>query len=505
MESQLKQLAFASCLVSAFVPLAAQAGTQVYPGCVAPALAAGHHTFYIDPVRGSAQGDGSSSKPWRTLAEVLDPANKLLSTKGHKTAGDALIAVNPTGPIKAGDVLMLMSGNHGAVKVFNYYNTDFVTVMAAPGQAPVVSAMSVNGSAKWIFQGIKFQGADPAKPTSFATRGATNLVWVGSSYLGDSSNIILTNNSFSTTDDTSGWSALDWLFKPYNTALYSYADCMSIAQNRFYNVLNGIGTQGDHTLILQNSIDKFSNDAIDFQTGNITIRGNTITGSVSPTASPWHPDAMQGLTKIVKGVAQVQGNVLIEGNIIIKENNTGSFATQAMQGIDNFGSGHWTDITVQNNVVATNASHGITFGDVEHLHIVNNTVIATNPNVVPTWIMAGANLRAGTPQDIVVRNNLTPQIVMNTTNANADHNYIGYTFTLNNKMYKSTDTSTKMIIQPSLVSQFVQPNTAAPGFDARLRATSPIIGTGASALAPTYDLLGAKRSVPQTPGAYNGG
>ncbi|NJO91661.1 MAG: hypothetical protein HC831_23880 [Chloroflexia bacterium] len=29
-------------------------------------------TFYIDPVNGSADGDGSDQKPWRTLQEVIE-------------------------------------------------------------------------------------------------------------------------------------------------------------------------------------------------------------------------------------------------------------------------------------------------------------------------------------------------------------------------------------------------------------------------------------------------
>ena len=504
MESQLKHVAFASCILSVFLPWGAQAGTQVYPGCAVPTLGAGHHTFFIDPVKGSPKGDGSAARPWRTLAEVLDPASKLLSTQGHKVAGDKLIAINPTGPIKAGDVLMLMSGNHGSVKVLNAYNTDFVSVMAAPGQVPVVSALSVVGSAKWMFQGIKFQGADPAKPSNISNRGLTNMVWIGNNYLGPSSNIVFSNNTFSTTDDTSGWSAMDWLLKPYNQALYNYADCFSVVNNKFYNIMNGIGTQGGHTLLAYNTIDKFSNDAIDYQTGDITIRGNTITGSRSPTSSPLHPDAMQGLSRVVNGVPQVQGNVLIEDNIVVKDNESVGFPTQAMQGIDNFGSAHWTDITVQNNVVATNAWHGITFGNVDRLHIVNNTVLATNPAAVPTWINVGTSPTSGPMRDVVIRNNLSAQIIVDLPTAKVDHNYVANSFSLQKVMYRKSLTDKDMIVLPSLVSNFVQPNVTAPGFDARLRSTSPINGTGSSALAPSGDLAGTKRSGAVTPGAYVG-
>ena len=43
-------------------------------GCAEPITpSVGHHSFYVDPERGDKTNDGSAEKPWRTLAEVLDP------------------------------------------------------------------------------------------------------------------------------------------------------------------------------------------------------------------------------------------------------------------------------------------------------------------------------------------------------------------------------------------------------------------------------------------------
>lgn len=99
-------------VLTVFLPVSAMAA-NVYPGCSVPSLKTGHHTFYVDPVNGSMSGDGSSAKPWKTLTEVLNPANKLISTQGHAgtayTNGTdtALHAVNPNGPVKAGDLILL--------------------------------------------------------------------------------------------------------------------------------------------------------------------------------------------------------------------------------------------------------------------------------------------------------------------------------------------------------------------------------------------------------------
>ncbi len=37
--------------------------------------------FFVDPVRGSAAGDGSIESPWRTLEEVF--ANQLIETRRY--------------------------------------------------------------------------------------------------------------------------------------------------------------------------------------------------------------------------------------------------------------------------------------------------------------------------------------------------------------------------------------------------------------------------------------
>src|SRR4029077_8656448 len=86
----------------------------VYPGCEQPPTTANAY-WYFDPVNGDdAKGDGSTAKPWKTLAglflKVSGNANTpLLST----------IVANRTGvaPVNPGDAIVLRTGNYGDVTI----------------------------------------------------------------------------------------------------------------------------------------------------------------------------------------------------------------------------------------------------------------------------------------------------------------------------------------------------------------------------------------------------
>ena len=170
----------------------------VAQGCDLPKGPGGGHKFYIDPVHGSMSNDGSEQHPWRTLAEVLAPSSHLISSfayVNYAKGGRDLQPVNPQGPVKAGDTLVLMTGDHGAVDLRQYENKDFIYVVAGKDQTPIIPKMLVMASSHWYFKGLKFQGVRPEKNLYGA------MVQLGySDYFGPTDNIVFANNSFSTQD-----------------------------------------------------------------------------------------------------------------------------------------------------------------------------------------------------------------------------------------------------------------------------------------------------------------
>ena len=81
---------------------------------------------------------------------------------GERRSGlGSLGPINPKGPIRSGDRIVLMSGDHGSVDFRQYVNDEFISVVAGKDQTPIVRSMQITASARWLFRGIKFQGTKP--------------------------------------------------------------------------------------------------------------------------------------------------------------------------------------------------------------------------------------------------------------------------------------------------------------------------------------------------------
>lgn len=282
------------------VPSAVAAALTVPVGCDAPAALAGRK-FYVDPVRGSAANDGSSDHPWRTLSEVLDTNRHLVATRSYTRISNSLgpvASINPVGPIKPGDTIVLMSGDHGVVEASGYVNDRFITVESGKGQIPIVRSLRLISSSHWIFQGIKFQGE---RKDGGYDRALVSVE--GHSWRGPSDNFIFVGGSFSATDDTSAWSGQDWVDKPHGVALFGGAQCLTVTNNHFVNIINAVIVSGDRSLVERNLIENFGNDGIDVVASDVVIRGNRIQNSRHTREQLAHADGIQGWTAPEKPIA----------------------------------------------------------------------------------------------------------------------------------------------------------------------------------------------------------
>lgn len=494
--------------ISVSFSLPAQA-VGVYAGCAIPTLKTGHHTFYVDPVNGSTSGDGSATKPWKTLAGVLDPAKKLIATQQHsssfnKGTDTALHAVNATAPVKAGDLILLKSGDHGSIQITNMFNADFITIEAAPGATPVIDRLSVVSSAKWMFQGLTFQGmAATATGAKTVTPSNQSLVTTGrGDWIGATSDVVFANDTFQTAASTQGWSAADWINKPYSYGLFMSAPCTSAVSSHFTNVLNGIVASVDKALIQGNTIDHFSNDGMDLVAGNLLVKNNTIKDGVNTTTDPFHADGIQGWSNTVNGTPVTNMNVVIDGNILTK---TGDTNTTYLQGISIF-DGKWDGLVIQNNVVNVNHWNSVAVYGAKNSKILNNTVVASDPTGHPSWIQVHAAKDGTASSNVLVRNNIATQFDI-ASGAAFDHNIAASSITTypngTKAITRSGNVGTANSVNPAVLTSFATLNTSAGTFDMRLRSTSPAVGFGTLTGAPPLDILGKTRTSPVDVGAYN--
>ena len=543
---------------------------QVYPGCAQPGPTG--KIWYVDPVNGktpAAGGNGSKAAPWNSLQGVLyfrypsGYQRPLLSSVPyfHVVDGKRVYVADQLGgpPVQPGDTIMLMSGNYGDIAIGDYLqqvvNPSFVTVEAAPGQAPVFLTLYIRSTTKWVFKGIKVQSL-------FGTNNnKQSLVTVsdqGASL--PTSDIILQNLQISTADNTEGWTQAQWVaqgrsgYHEWGTAGDGTngepnTTCIAMTGSHIQNVRFGAHLMGNTSIFSHNEIDHFGDDGIDYGANNLSITHNYIHDNFD-IGDGNHEDVAQGQNgPLLRGVPYNHfSNILIDSNLAIRQTDPKLPFPVYLQGIDAFDE-EWTNVTVTNNAVVTSACWGIFFSSVHNSRIINNTVVADGllpmpGNCKPAVAVGDKTHQGPSSNDVIIRNNIANHLAIYDLDPNMtmDHNIcLGINgrcqiITYENGkpnwgVYKPGMHGDHNIIDGRGASGmfvnfnpgkfvYVRPGAPAPGagnsaeappvsfdpakflYDLRLRPEAPAIGAGNSAEAPPVDITGAPRGGRIDIGAY---
>jgi len=532
------------CLAAALGGGGARAA-EVYPGCAQPGPAG--KVWYLDPVNGKTPadgGNGSQTAPWNSLQGVLSfkfpqgYTRPMLSSVPyfHVVDGKRVYVADQLGspPVHPGDTIKPMSGNYGDIVIGDYLqqvvNPSFVTVEAAPGQAPVFLTLYIRSTNKWVFKGIKVQSSFG---TSNNTRGLVTVADQGASL--PTTDIILENLQISTADSTDGWTKEQWIPRGRD-GFYEWGSpgdgtngepnttCVSITKSHIWNVRWGAHLMGNNSLFSHNEIDHFGDDGLDYGANNISITHNYFHDNLD-LADGNHPDVAQGQNgPLAKGVAFNRfSNVLIDSNLAIRQTDPKLPFPLYLQGIDAFDE-DWTNVTVTNNVIVTSACWGIYFASLHNGKIINNTVIADGllpmPGNCKPAVAAGDKTHEGpSSNDVIVRNNLAPQLAIHNLDPNMtmDHNIC---LGINGKCqiitfvdgktdwttYKpGTHRDHNIVDARGASGMFVGFDPAKFVYDLRLRREAQAIGAGNSAEAPPVDITGTRRGSRIDVGAYQFG
>ncbi|NMC71678.1 MAG: hypothetical protein GYA57_16645, partial [Myxococcales bacterium] len=374
-------------------------GATLFPPA---ALAA---TFYVDPAAGSAEGDGSASRPWRTLHEVIE-AN-LYETRTWASLpyeeGAALVPRNAGAPIRPGDTILLRSGYHGSIFIQSSYNDGVITIAAEPGHTPTVRRLHFQAASGWVVRGLSVSYAH-APDDDYDT-----LVWIEShGWRGPSHHVTVEDCDIFTGDDSSAWTREDWDQRTCN-AVSVDGDDVTIRGNRIRNINFGISVSGRRALVERNVIDGFAGDGMRGLGDYGVFQYNTVMRCFAVNEN--HDDGFQSWSRTDAGVGtgEVVG-IVLRGNTIINYLDPDQPFRGTLQGIGCF-DGFFVDWVVENNVILTDHWHGITLLGARNCRVVNNTVLDLNADRPgPPWISIG-NHKDGRPsEDCVVRNNLTTDL-----------------------------------------------------------------------------------------------
>ena len=179
------------------------------------------NTFYIDPVNGSPEGDGSAADPWRTLQEVLDSNLVQFYQRSESYAPESeLEIINEGAPVKGGDKLVLRTGYHGYITLNRFIFTEWLTIEAESGHTPVLAHFKLNGAFEKIYlKGLtilkeSYKGEGNYWEAEEINYNTGSCIYLGSGdFWGKGRNVKLYGLTIKTAENTSGWSAGDWVEK----------------------------------------------------------------------------------------------------------------------------------------------------------------------------------------------------------------------------------------------------------------------------------------------------
>lgn len=322
--------------------------------------------YYCDPVNGNKKNKGTKESPWGKLADIFKEGRSF----------------------EPGDKIFLMTGDHGDV-IITGENTKYIRIIADEGQKPVLKSV-VFGTAsakasRWEIIGVTITGAPELVNMSR-----------------NSSRIRITSCEISQED---------------GTAIRILGDNNRIEHNYIHHIQKAILVGSEKNQIRNNRIEYFSGNAVEI-TGNLNLfEYNLIKESVNTKVN----------TAFYIPSQPVQGNI-IRGNTIInfiKNNRNDIGVLNGIYGTDV----NITESIIENNVIISNGESGIDLkGTVNKSKIVNNTVV--NPYFglnfsgldkanTPLSIKITGK---GTSANLIIRNNLVNNFVLENIKGLADHN-----------------------------------------------------------------------------------
>ena len=418
--------------------------------------------FYVDPQGGASTNDGSASRPWKRLQQVL--ADGFVESRGWDalpyTDSRTLVPKNPGAPVKAGDTIWLLSGKYGDLTIRDMYNTKAITIAALDGHVPQFRSIHLQSAAQWAFKGLhvsaEYGAGDPPQ---------TLLAIQSHGFRGPVHDVRVENCVLSSAADTSSWSAPDWNQRACN-GIRADGTRITLRGNHLKNVNFGVSVAASHSLIESNTVENFSGDGLRGLGDHCVFQYNVVKNCYDVNDN--HDDGFQSWSRGPNGESgggEVVGMVL-RGNTIINYTDPNQPHRGPLQGIGCF-DGLFVDWVIENNVIIVDHWHGITLLGARHSRIVNNTVLDCNHvRPGPPWVQIGNHKNGTASSDCIVRNNLTTAVKF-VEGITVDHNLlIEDAASIFNHMH---------------------------GHDLSLRKGSPAVNVGTPDMAPHRDIMGTLR------------
>ena len=406
-----------------------------------PAIA--QSIWYVAPEGSStSNSDGSRSAPFLSIYDALQSSN-----------------------FQPGDTILLMDGNHGTFRLWNYYYDRTVTIQAEnPHKAHLDWVLFQGNTSNITLRNLAVWPRDPKMTVQHGVVDAH----------GGTSHITVDGVEVRSHPDSSNyrnWSSEDWKTLRRNGIHLSGAHS-AILNSTTTGIANGITTYGSDSRMIGNQVFGFAADGMRALGNNSLVQGNYVADCVNVDGN--HDDGFQSWT-----TNGPQIGLTLDSNRILEWTGAPDHPLRcSLQGIGLF-DGVYQDLKILNNVVAISHWHGISVYGAENAYIANNTVVNIDgiSDKAP-WLMIHPHSASIPSRNVVVANNVAMHIRIDSTTENA------------------TVVNNTEIRYPHAMFQDIQ------AFDYRPRLDSGLIDTGDLGTAPPVDILGSPR--PQGAGPDRG-
>ncbi len=408
-------------------------------------------TYYSDPVNGLAGNNGSKQSPWDNLESLM-------------TSGLAFVE---------GDTLCLLSGNHGAPRIYDQNYSSGVTIAALWGESPFISDLRIERSSGITFEGIAVDGSLIIDPT----RDEKDR-WM---IVGDvaTHHITFRKMSIQSAASIEGWTKNDW-YRRSMSAMDMRGSNISVEHSQILNVYHGLSLRGDHSLVAHSLIDNFAGDGIRGLGSFSTYEWNVVRDAYVNDYAIQHDDLFQAYK--LDGDRKLEAVVIRNNQFMqfldpitsfVEENDLVSHDLQGIIITDGFADS-WV---VENNLVVIDHFHGISLFGARHCRVQNNTVIQSphTTDVDVPWVRLAVQTKTGQRNfDNIIRNNLA---AMFTT----------WDYDVTSTVENNSD------LDQAVQSEYRQYFVDYDNQDYRLKADSPAVNAGVNEQVSETDVVGNPR------------
>lgn len=328
----------------------------------------------------------------------------------NRPVGDPLrdtTATNSGAPVKAGDVLILKTGNHGTIYIKNSFNDDYITLRTVAGERPLVTNIRFDSAGKWRVDGLYI--SQEMNMDDFVNQ---DLIFVTSYNNSRSRNLEFYNNIVYSMWNTSDWSMDDW--NEFSCGGINLDGDYCIVKNNYFRNINfGISIGGEHNDVINNTVKNFSGDGMRGNGNYLLFEKNFVKNCYAVNAN--HDDGFQSFC--MNGITE-WNYVTLRKNIILNYEDSDQPFRGELQGIGCF-DGFFRHWTIENNLVIVDHWHGITLMGTTDSAINGNIVVDINSvDPGPSWINVSPHKDDRLSENCTVNNNIGHEISIITPNNN---------------------------------------------------------------------------------------